>query len=143
MGRSMTRGDCGETEIGIRRDSTELKLKVKRVAMADDNSARITHDLPGPTLRLFSKDVAYLKLSSVKAQDAVHYVDQAAGTKGLIIDIRNYPPEFMVFALGSLLVDSDTPLRGSRKVTCRTPARSIGRNSKCFTHKNPTTQERS
>src|SRR6202034_3407068 len=29
-------------------------------------------------------------------------------TKGLIIDIRNYPSEFMVFALGSLLVEKPT-----------------------------------
>jgi Peptidase family S41 len=45
----------------------------------------------------------------VKAEEAAHYVQQAAGTKGFIIDIRNYPSEFMVFSLGSLLVDSDTP----------------------------------
>src|SRR4029453_15210298 len=32
----------------------------------------------------------------------------AAGTKGLIIDIRNYPSEFVVFALGSRLVDRAT-----------------------------------
>jgi C-terminal processing protease CtpA/Prc len=47
--------------------------------------------------------VAYLKLSSVKSADAASYVESAAGTKGLIIDIRNYPSQFMVFALGNLL----------------------------------------
>ena len=29
--------------------------------------------------------------------------------KGLVIDIRNYPSEFVVFTLGSLLVDRPTP----------------------------------
>jgi len=53
----------------------------------------------------FAADAGHLKLSSVKADDAPHYVEQAGGTKGLIIDIRNYPSEFMVFALGSLLVN--------------------------------------
>jgi C-terminal processing protease CtpA/Prc len=67
----------------------------------------LTHDLPGPTFRLLSKDVAYLKLSSVKSEEATRYVNQAAGTKGLVIDIRNYPSSFMVFALGSLLVDKE------------------------------------
>ena len=33
----------------------------------------------------------YLKLSSVKAVEADHYVQEASGTKGLIIDIRNHP----------------------------------------------------
>ena len=55
--------------------------------------------------------MAYLKLSSVKAADAAKYVDSASGTKGLIIDIRNYPSEFVVFALGSLLVDQEVSLR--------------------------------
>jgi C-terminal processing protease CtpA/Prc len=57
---------------------------------------------------MLSPEVAYLKLSSVKAADAPHYIDSAMRAKGLIIDIRNYPSEFMVFALGSLLVDRET-----------------------------------
>ena len=70
--------------------------------------AGATHDLAGETFRKLSNDVAYLKLSSVKSADAARYVESAQGTKGLIIDIRNYPSEFMVFALGSLLVDKPT-----------------------------------
>jgi hypothetical protein len=54
--------------------------------------------------------VAYLKLSSAKSADARSYIEQAAGTKGLIIDIRNYPSEFMIFSLGPFLVDQPTPL---------------------------------
>ena len=109
LGRFLTRGKCGETSMGIRRASKELKFKATRVATAGSAQERHTHDLSGPTFRLLSKDVAYLKLSSVKATEAEHYVQQASGTKGLIIDIRNYPAEFMVFALGSHLVESDTP----------------------------------
>ena len=109
IGRFMTRGPCGESSIGIRRGNQELKLKVIRVAPTSAGPARSTHDLPGPTFRLLSREVAYLKLSSVKAEEAAHYVQEASGTKGLIIDIRNYPSEFMVFALGSLLVSGDTP----------------------------------
>jgi C-terminal processing protease CtpA/Prc len=110
IGRSMTRGECGESSIGVRREGQELKLKVQRVPPGGTGSrpGLLTHDLPGPAFRLLSKDVAYLKLSSVKIEDAAHYVEQAAGTKGFIIDIRNYPSEFVVFALGSLLVKSET-----------------------------------
>jgi hypothetical protein len=79
------------------------------VPLAINDFSPGTHDLPGPAFRLLSKDVAYLKLSSVKDADAASYIQQAAATKGLIIDIRNYPSSFMVFALGSLLVDSATP----------------------------------
>ena len=105
----MTRGSCGEPMVGVRRDGKDIMLKAQRVTLAKSEMGPGTHDLPGETFRLLSKDVAYLKLSSVKAADAPHYVEAAVGAKGLIIDIRNYPSEFVVFALGSLLVDGETP----------------------------------
>lgn len=109
IGRAMTRGECGDTTVEVRRGDKKLKLKVERVPPPPVDSGGHTHDLPGPTFRLLSKDVAYLKLSSVKSADCAHYVEEAAGTKGLIVDIRNYPSEFVVFSLGSLLVDSEVP----------------------------------
>jgi C-terminal processing protease CtpA/Prc len=105
---NLTRGKCGDANAGILRDGKPLALKPKRV-LVSPQSMGFTHDLAGETFRLLSKDVAYLKLSSVKAADAAHYIEGAAGTKGLIIDIRNYPSEFMVFALGQLLVGNETP----------------------------------
>ncbi len=96
IGSSITRGQCGESTITIRRESRELTLKINRVSPGGSDSGIITHDLPGPAFRLLSKDVAYLKLSSVKSADAASYVEQAAGTKGLIVDIRNYPSDFML-----------------------------------------------
>ena len=40
----------------------------------------------------------------MKAAESASYIEAASGTKGLIIDIRNYPSEFVVFTLGSLLM---------------------------------------
>jgi C-terminal processing protease CtpA/Prc len=107
IARSMTRGDCGESRIRVRRESETIELTAKRLRSASQELRR-THDLPGETFRLLSEKVAYLKLSSVKAAEAARYIEAAAGTKGLIIDIRNYPSEFVVFALGSLLVEKQT-----------------------------------
>jgi C-terminal processing protease CtpA/Prc len=70
---------------------------------------RETHDRPGETFQLLSPDVAYVKLSSISSGDIGSYVDQAAGTRGLVIDIRNYPADFVVFTLGGRLVDENTP----------------------------------
>lgn len=109
IGRYFTRGECGDANIGILRQNSELNLSVKRVATSVKDFDPGTHDLPGPAFRLLSKDVAYLKLSAVKEADAPHYVEQAASTRGFIIDIRNYPSSFVVFALGQLLVGAETP----------------------------------
>jgi len=107
IGRSMTRGDCSESRIRVRRESETIELTAMRLPLAGQELRR-THDLPGETFRLLSDTVAYLKLSSVKIAEAARYIEAAAGTKGLIIDIRNYPSEFVVFALGSLLVEKQT-----------------------------------
>ena len=108
IARQMTRGECGKATIRVNRDSAAMEISSERVPIEQLNAMANTHDLPGETFRLLSKDVAYLKLSTVKADQAAKYIESAAGTKGLIIDIRNYPSEFMVFALGSLLVDQKT-----------------------------------
>ena len=104
----MTRGECGKATIRLSRNNAAIEISSERVPLDQLNTVAYTHDLPGETFRLLSKDVAYLKLSTVKVEQAAKYVESAAGTKGLIIDIRNYPSEFMVFALGSLLVDKQT-----------------------------------
>jgi hypothetical protein len=66
------------------------------------------HDLPGETFRFLADDVAYLKLSAVFAKDAASYVERSRKARCLVIDIRNYPSEFVVFELGKHLVDHPT-----------------------------------
>ena len=110
IARSLTRGACGTARVGIRRASGAGEILENRQPLASvDRQAGLTHDLPGDTFRLLSDQVAYLKLSSVQTAQTTSYVERSKGTRGLIIDIRNYPSEFVVFALGSLLVDRDTP----------------------------------
>ena len=109
MARNLTNGDCGPVRIAMRRENAMLTMNLVRTQPSEAETPRLTHDLPGATFRLLSKDVAYLKLSSVKAADVPKYIESAKGTRGLIVDIRNYPSEFIVFALGSLLIHQSTP----------------------------------
>jgi len=107
IARTMTRGNCGAAALRVSREGATLELKPERAPESTLTVER-THDRPGDTFRKLSPEVAYLKLSSVKASEAAKYIESAAGTKGLIIDIRNYPSEFMVFALGARLIDRPT-----------------------------------
>ena len=77
----------------------------------------------GETFQMLSPDVAYLKLSSIKAAEVAGYIEKARTAKALIVDIRNYPSDFVVYALGNLLVDSRTPFVAFHaRRSCRTPA---------------------
>lgn len=110
MGRVLTRGPCGDLKLQIVRNDQVFTLHTQRLSRPNSTvDPRLTHDISGDTFRLLSDKVAYLKLSSVKRTEVARYIEAAVGTEGLIIDIRNYPSEFVVFALGSLLVESVTP----------------------------------
>jgi C-terminal processing protease CtpA/Prc len=109
MMRTFFRGPCGHTVVGVVRDGRPLDVNVERVDSRNVDSASDTrHDLSGDAFQLLSDRVAYLKLSSVKSDMSAEYVRRAAGTDGLVIDIRNYPSESVVHSLGPLLVEADT-----------------------------------
>lgn len=110
MARFLTRGPCGACRVTIDRGAGAQEVAAVRDSLRPAELLRgVTHDLPGETFRLLNEEVAYLKLSTVASAEAASYVKRAAGTRCLVIDIRNYPKEFMVFALGSRLVDRPTP----------------------------------
>jgi C-terminal processing protease CtpA/Prc len=109
IGRALTRGACGSVPIEISRDTNIIKLAVDRVETHKLDLTRDgRHDLPGDTFQILPQNIVYLKLSSVKTGRVNEYLDAAANSKGLIVDIRNYPSEFVVFALGSHFVQKDT-----------------------------------
>ena len=109
IARFITRGPPGRTRVTIERNGSILDVHPERIAVDRlDEVADRTNDLPGETFRLLTKDVAYLKLSSASSRNSADYIERASGTKVLVIDIRNYPKDFMVFALGGHLVDRPT-----------------------------------
>lgn len=107
--RSLTRGIPGPMRLSVERAGRKLELRPVRVPLDSlDTSRDWAHDHQGRTFRRLSDDLAYLKLSSVKESEVLDYVAGMAGARGLVIDLRNYPSEFMVFSLGQHLVSDTT-----------------------------------
>ena len=107
--RNLARGEPGSVRITGARSTGAFAVTAERVPTADlDRTAYRTHDLPGETFQLLSDEVAYLKLSSVVTADIGEYVARAAGADVLVVDIRGYPSEFVVFAFGGHLVTEPT-----------------------------------
>jgi C-terminal processing protease CtpA/Prc len=106
----LTQGASGPVKVSALRSGTPLELATERQPMAElDVRTPKTNDLPGPAFRRLSPDVAYLKLSAVKEAEIPEYLRGAEGSKGWIVDIRNYPSEFVVFSLGGHFVSESTP----------------------------------
>jgi C-terminal processing protease CtpA/Prc len=124
VSRSMTRGDCGPAEFRVRRDGRSLSVNLQRIADVDSYPRENRHDPPGETFRLLPNRVAYLTLSSVKASHVARFISSVAETDGLIVDIRNYPSEYVALALGSLLVERDTPFARFTRMDLSNPGAS-------------------
>nr|WP_295774954.1 S41 family peptidase [Rhodoferax sp.] len=103
MASTVLLGECGTALLQIQRGARTLGVDAPRVSTRSLQWVR-THDRPGETFQMLSDEVAYLKLSSIRQVDVAGYLQAAAQTKGLVIDIRNYPSEFVVFTLGNMLV---------------------------------------
>lgn len=107
MAGRLTAGACGAIRLQVRRGQEDVELTAQRVP-AGRQAGQDTHDREGETFQRLGDDIAYLKLSSLKRADVAAHMAAAAGSRGLIIDIRNYPREFVVFALGAYLVERPT-----------------------------------
>ncbi|MBK9737841.1 MAG: hypothetical protein IPO92_24055 [Saprospiraceae bacterium] len=59
--------------------------------------------------KLINKDIAYINNGSLKREYLPKIWEEIENTKGLIIDIRNYPSDFPIYDLSSYLMPQSTP----------------------------------
>ncbi|RZK79048.1 MAG: peptidase S41, partial [Pedobacter sp.] len=59
--------------------------------------------------QLLDGNIGYITLANIKQEDIAEIKKQFKDTKGIIIDIRNYPTTFVPFALGSYFVNEPSP----------------------------------
>ena len=109
MAEYLTRGDCGAASVVVDRGGQTMTLQPNRLSTDQiDSSRTTTHDLAGPAFQMLAPDIAYMKISTLTQAECPADIAAAAGTAGLIIDIRDYPGDFPLFALGNLLVTQPT-----------------------------------
>jgi C-terminal processing protease CtpA/Prc len=107
---ALGRGTCSPAAITVIRGGKHLNVLVQRVPITRRQLSTRTDDgASQQAFKLISPEIAYLKVSSVRASDIEHDIASASATRGLIVDLRGYPREFVVFALGDLLVQEGTP----------------------------------
>jgi hypothetical protein len=71
---------------------------------------KLRHARPqSPFWKLLPNNIGYLSLGTVKQAHLPLAMAQLQDTKGLVIDIRNYPAEFAVFSLTKYLLATPVP----------------------------------
>lgn len=71
--------------------------------------------------QLLENNIGYITLASIKDEDISKIKDELGDTKGIIIDIRNYPSSFVPFKLGSFFISSTTKFVKFREGNSKNP----------------------
>jgi C-terminal processing protease CtpA/Prc len=91
----------------IRNDKTENKT-LKTFSTQEINIYR-KNQVTDTCFKIINKDIAYINNGSLKKEYLPKIWKEVENTKGLIIDIRNYPSDFVLYDLSSYLMPESTP----------------------------------
>ncbi|MFK7747336.1 MAG: S41 family peptidase [Kordia sp.] len=78
--------------------------------------------------KLLNKDIGYITLEVIEQEDISEIKKLFKNTKGIIIDIRNYPSTFVPYSLGSYFVSKSTEFVQFTEVNFKNPGEFIMKN---------------
>ena len=99
-------------ELAIEYASTGSGIQSKKLQLYPKDSLDIFRWYRTPTekcYKMLSDNIGYVTLANIQEVDIEKIKTEFKDTKGIIIDIRNYPSTFVVFSLGSYFVATSTP----------------------------------
>ncbi len=106
ISRDLLTGHTNAIKIAIERDGKPLTLPMNRYKKGQakfSNGIDYSSYPKDSCYQLLHPDVGYLFLGNVKADKLPQIMKSFKDTKGLVIDLRCYPSEFVVFSLGKYL----------------------------------------
>lgn len=106
IGRDLLRGHSNTVQLAIDRDGQPLTLTLNRHTLKQVTLNREVDYSSYPKdscYQLLHPDIGYLFLGNIKSDRLPQIMRTFKGTKGLVIDLRCYPSEFVVFSLGKYL----------------------------------------
>jgi C-terminal processing protease CtpA/Prc len=110
MSADFLRSNSEKIEIEFKSNNSETKAKTIKLYPKD--SLNIYHwyrKSEGKSYRMLEHNIGYVTLQNIAENDISKIKDEFKNTKGIIIDIRNYPSTFVPFSLGSYFVSTSTP----------------------------------
>ena len=71
--------------------------------------------------KVLDNDIGYITLENIQSSDIEKIKTELKDTKGIVIDIRNYPSTFVVYSLGSFFMTESTPFTKITKANFNNP----------------------
>ena len=111
IAKNLLRGNDSTFALTVQRDGATLPMVVRRFD-AKSNGLDLgidwAHHKPDSCYRLLSPEVGYIYLGNIQQHLLPAIFEKFKNTKGIVIDIRNYPAQFVVFSLGKYLLPKPT-----------------------------------
>ena len=106
IARDLLRGNTEQVQVVVRREGKEFPLTISRFvgSKLNLNFNLGTPDPTAPAWRRLPSNIGHLTLGTIQNKELPDIMQEAQNTKGLIIDIRNYPSDFVVFSLTKYLL---------------------------------------
>ncbi|MBC8155516.1 MAG: peptidase S41, partial [Bacteroidetes bacterium] len=124
ISRDLLRGHSNTVTLEIDRDGQPMTSQLTRYLNEDIPNYKFAYDgssYPKDSCyQLLHPDVGYLFLGNIKADKLPRIMERFKRTKGLIIDLRCYPADFVVLSLGKYLM-LPTPFAKFTQGSVQTP----------------------
>jgi C-terminal processing protease CtpA/Prc len=104
----LLRGSTRTARLGIIRDGRASTVEAERVSITA-SSAPAKSAAADSSCRFLRPDVGYITLNQIQNKQLPAIMSAFHNTKGLVIDIRNYPSDFVIFTLPAYLVNKPMP----------------------------------
>jgi C-terminal processing protease CtpA/Prc len=110
--RNMTyqilRGPLGLVKLTVKRDGQTMEIEVNRIKQYLF-TAYTSANIPKATDNKIADDIGYINIEKIKKKDVANVFNDIKNTRGLVIDIRNYPTDFAIHTIADYLLKSQTP----------------------------------
>lgn len=106
IGRLLLGGDAGRAQVEVERKGTKMDLDCATAGRKWNNWFG---DERRPGFELISEDIGYIYTAGLNRGEIDRVMPDNLGLKGLIVDLRNYPSNFIVFSLSKYLLPEPLP----------------------------------
>ncbi|MBK9717950.1 MAG: peptidase S41 [Saprospiraceae bacterium] len=110
LSADLLRSNAKKIEIEFKSSDYMTQIKTLKLYPRDSlNIYRWYKTIEDKSYKMLENNIGYVTLQTIKQEDISKIKNEFKDTKGIIIDIRNYPSTFVPFSLGSYIVKSSTP----------------------------------
>lgn len=110
ISEDILRSNSTEIEISYTSSSSVEQVKTMKLYSRDSlNVYRWYRPSESKSFKMLENNIGYVTLQTIKQEDISEIKEAFQNTRGIIIDIRNYPATFVPFSLGSYFISEDTP----------------------------------